>query len=424
MNKQRVVITGMGVVSPIGNGIKAFEKALFSGKSGIKAMPELEEYGFRTLLGAVPEKDERLLAIQAKYRTQNGSDMLNYALAAALDAWENAGFTVPDDFNGPADPDTGAIIGTGMGAVDSIGGYVVPQSNPKGKRRLRSTVVEQNMPNAPAAHVSQALGLGNRISAVSSACATGTEAIITAAERIADGRAVRMLAGGSEAYSPWSWIGFDVMRVLAQNKNDDPKHASCPLSSDASGFVPGAGAGIMLLESLESAKKRGAKILAEYKGGFINSGGMRAGGSMTAPSAPSVIACIKSALHEAGISPDEVDYINGHLSSTMADVLEIENLSKALNRYGPDFPFINSLKAQTGHCIGAGGGIESIASVLQIKNAMVTKAVNSRPLHPHITEIVDESRVPLKNLKHTVNTVLKTSFGFGDVNACMLLKRL
>jgi len=112
------------------------------------------------------------------------------------------------------------------------------------------------------------------------------------------------------------------------------------------------------------------------------------------------------------------------LSSTMADVLEIENLSKALNRYGPDFPFINSLKAQTGHCIGAGGGIESIASVLQIKNAMVTKAVNSRPLHPHITEIVDESRVPLKNLKHTVNTVLKTSFGFGDVNACMLLKRL
>ncbi|MGM0625808.1 MAG: beta-ketoacyl-[acyl-carrier-protein] synthase family protein [Bacteroidota bacterium] len=421
--KHRVVITGMGVISPIGNGLQAFSHGLFAGHCGIKGMPELADYGFRSQLGAVPEEDTHLTELMQKYGTQKASMVLNYALAAGLEAWESAGLNIPADFDGDADPHTGALIGTGMGSVDSTAGHIVPNSRADKKRKLRSTVIEQNMPNAPAAHLGMILGLGNRISASSSACATGTEAIITAAERIAEGKAHRMLAGGSEAFSPYSWIGFDVMRVLAQNKNEVPEMASCPLSSEASGFVPGAGAGILLLESMDSALERGADILAEYGGGFVNSGGMRHGGSMTAPSSVSVIACLRAALSDAGVSPEEIDYINGHLSSTMADVLEIENLSTALNLGNRDFPYINSMKGQTGHCIGAGGAIETIAAILQMKQSKLAASVNSRPLHAGITKIIDEKCIPEQNMNININSLLKTSFGFGDVNACLVLKR-
>ncbi|MFP4663784.1 MAG: beta-ketoacyl-[acyl-carrier-protein] synthase family protein [Bacteroidales bacterium] len=421
--KHRVVITGMGVISPIGNGMQAFSNGLFTGQCGIKSMPELADYGFRSQLGAVPEEDTYLRDLMQKYGTQKASMVLNYALAAGLEAWESAGLSIPGDFDGDADPHTGALIGTGMGSVDSTAGHIVPNSRPDKKRKLRSTIIEQNMPNAPAAHLGMILGLGNRISASSSACATGTEAIITAAERIAQGKAHRMLAGGSEAYSPYSWIGFDVMRVLARKKNDRPETASCPMSDEATGFVPGAGAGVLLLESLESAKKRNASILAEYGGGFVNSGGMRHGGSMTAPSSVSVLACVREALSDAGVSAEKIDYINGHLSSTMADVLEIQNLSTALNLSNRDFPYINSTKGQTGHCIGAAGAIETIAAILQMKQSKLAASLNSRPLHAGITKLIDEKCIPEQNMNININTLLKTSFGFGDVNACLVLKR-
>ncbi|MFO7790233.1 MAG: beta-ketoacyl-[acyl-carrier-protein] synthase family protein [Bacteroidales bacterium] len=423
MKRNRVVITGMGIVSPIGNNIHDFTEALFSGKSGVMSMPELADYGFKTLLGAIPEENESIQTLVNRYQLNKASDIVKHSLSAALEAWVSAGFHVPEDFNNSADADTGAIIGTGMGAVDTISDHVIPNSSPKNKRRLRSTIIEENMPNAPAAHVSMALGLGNRVSANSSACATGTEAIITAAERIAGGKAERMLAGGSEAFSPYAWIGFDIMRVLAQKKNEIPQLASCPLSEHASGFVSGAGAGIVLLESYQSAKNRGAKILAEYAGGYINSGGMRDGGSMTAPSSKAVIQCIKGALQDAAITPGNINYVNGHLSSTMADVLEIQNISKALGIKGKNFPFINSLKAQTGHCIGAAGSVETIGGIIQMQHDKIAAAINSRPLHPDIASIGDEKKIAFKTINCNINYMLKTSFGFGDVNTCLILKK-
>ncbi|MEA1874022.1 MAG: beta-ketoacyl synthase N-terminal-like domain-containing protein, partial [Bacteroidota bacterium] len=397
MKNNRVVITGMGIVSPIGNGMSSFENALFAGYTGTRYIQELKNYGFSCQVAGVPNiSDHPKLDFLKKYGLLKTSLLLQYAVLAGLDAWENAKLSIPENHEQPADFDNGCIIGAGIGPLDLVVDNLIPNTNKVKKRKLRSTIVEQSMLNAPSAHLSMILGLGNQVSFNSAACATGTEAIITAAERIATGKAKRMLAGGTESYSPHGWIGFDVMRVLNRNMNDNPEKASCPLSENAAGFIPGAGAGVLLLESLESALERNAPILAEISGTHINSGGQRNGGTMTAPSSEAVIKCVQESIKDAEIQASDIDYINGHLSSTMADVLEIQNLSKALNRYGKDFPYINSLKAQTGHCIGAGGAIETIASVLQIQSQKVAASINSKALHPEIAKLIDEKCVPDK----------------------------
>lgn len=424
-NSNRVVITGVGVVSPIGTGIDTFGTSLFAGKSGIRYIKELEETGFACRVGGIPDiNNTHYNYYLENFSLLKSSEILKYAIVAGLEAWENSGMQIPKTLHGDADFDTGCIIGSGIGPLDLVGNSLVPNSNSANRRKLRSTIVEQTMLNSPAAHLSMILGLGNQISFNSSACATGTEAIIMGCDRVASGKAKRMLVGGTEAFSTYGWIGFDVMRVLNRDMNNNPQKASSPLSENASGFVPGAGAGVLLLESFESAIERNAVILAEIIGTHINSGGLRNGGTMTAPSSDAVIRCVKACIDEASINANEIDYINGHLSSTMADVLEIENLTKALNLYGEDFPYINSLKAQTGHCIGAGGAIETIAAILQLKNQKIAPSVNSKKLHPKIYPLISNASVPDETILKTLNYILKTSFGFGDVNSCIILKNI
>lgn len=424
-NIDRVVITGIGVVSPIGAGIHIFEKSLFAGNSGIRFIKELEETGFACKVGGIPDINNSFYNFYLEnFSLQNSSELLKYAVVAGLEAWENSGMRIPENLQGAADFDTGCIIGSGIGPLDLVGNKLVPNTNAARIRKLRSTIVEQTMLNSPSAHLSMILGLGNQVSFNSSACATGTEAIIMGCERVASGKAKRMLVGGTEAFSTYGWIGFDVMRVLNRRMNNNPQKASCPLSENAAGFVPGAGAGVLVLESFESAIKRNANIFAEISSTHINSGGLRNGGTMTAPSSEAVIKCVQACIEDAGISAFDIDYINGHLSSTMADVLEIENLTKALNLYGENFPYINSLKAQTGHCIGAGGAIETIAAILQLVNQKVAPSINSKKLHPKINSLISNSCVPNEVTDKTLNYILKTSFGFGDVNSCLILKKV
>ena len=178
------------------------------------------------------------------------------------------------------------------------------------------------------------------------------------AERIRAGLAERMLCGGAEAASHYIWSGFDAMRVLCRNFNDEPEKASRPLSASAGGFIPGSGAGVVMLESLESAQERGAKIYAELLGTAANCGGHRGGGSMTAPNPEGVQRCIRAAVQQAGIQPNEIDLINGHLTATMADVQELQNWSCALELPPEGLPLINSTKSLIGHGLGAAGGLE------------------------------------------------------------------
>jgi len=195
------------------------------------------------------------------------------------------------------------------------------------------------------------------------------------------------------------------------------------MSASASGFVPGSGAGALVLESLDSALSRGAKIYAEILGGNINSGGQRGSGTMTAPNSQAVQKCIKNAIADAGISADDIDAINGHLTATSKDSLEIINWSEALGRKGIDFPYINSLKSMVGHCLSGAGSIESVASVLQLHHQFVFPNTNCEDIHSEIDQIIDESRIPKQLIETELNIIAKASFGFGDVNGCVIFKK-
>jgi 3-oxoacyl-(acyl-carrier-protein) synthase len=268
------------------------------------------------------------------------------------------------------------------------------------------------------------LGLGNQVSSNSAACATGTEALLLAYERIASGKAERMLAGACNSHGPYAWGGFDSMRVLNRQSNDAPERASRPMSATAAGFVPGSGAGALLLESLESARRRGARIYAELLGGALNSGGHRQGGSMTAPNPQGVLRCIGLALENAGVRPEEVDLISGHLTATMGDPLEVNYWSQALKREGKEFPYINSLKSMVGHCLGASGAIECVAAVLQLAHQKVHPSINCEDIHPDIETLISPDCIPQKAISpKKLDVVAKSSFGFGDVNACVLFRR-
>jgi 3-oxoacyl-(acyl-carrier-protein) synthase len=211
--------------------------------------------------------------------------------------------------------------------------------------------------------------------------------------------------------------------VCTFKHNDAPEQGSRPMSASASGFVPGSGAGALVLEDLETALARGARIYAEVLGGNINSGGQRGLGTMTAPNPMAVQRCIKNAIANAGIHANEIDAINGHLTATSKDGLEIQNWSVALDRKGKDFPYINSLKSMVGHCLSGAGSIESVASVLQLAHGFVFPNINCDDLHAEITALIDESKIPKQLIKKELNIIAKASFGFGDVNGCVIFKK-
>ncbi|MGB9498277.1 MAG: beta-ketoacyl-[acyl-carrier-protein] synthase family protein [Dissulfuribacterales bacterium] len=420
--KNRVVVTGMGVVSPNATGLDNFEKALRKGKSGIRFIPRLEELKFSCRIGGVPENfDKTCKDYFGREQQFYQSDNIGYASVAAIEAWNDAGLSLTGD-NGRADWDSGTIFGCGICGMETIATEVVPTVNAGKVRRLGSQIVERVMGSGVSAHVAGILGLGNQVTSNSSACSTGTEAIIDATWRIRMGLAKRMVAGGVEGASPYTWGGFDSMRVLSRKFNDQPEKGSRPMSASACGFVPGAGAGALVLEDLETALERGSRIYAEITGAMLNCGGQRGGGSMTAPNPEGVQRCIKDAIRDAGISPDEIDVINGHLTATFADPYEVQNWSAALGR-GPDnFPYINSTKSMIGHCLGAAGAIETAAAVLELHKGFIHPSVNCEDIHPDIELFSD--RIARTCLDYPeLKTIAKASFGFGDVNTCIIIKK-
>jgi 3-oxoacyl-[acyl-carrier-protein] synthase-1 len=334
-----------------------------------------------------------------------------------MDAWEDSGLNI-NEANAP-DYDSGTVFGAGTSGVEKFRDSVYKLDD-KQVRRLGSTAVVQTMASGISAYLGGILGLGNQVTTNSSACTTGTEALLMGFERIRHGNTKRMLVGSCSDAGPYIWGGFDAMRVMTYKYNDNPEHGSRPMSASASGFVPGSGAGALVLESLESARERGATIYAEVLGGSINSGGQRNGGTMTAPNAEAVKRCIKGAIKISGISSEDIDVINGHLTATSKDALEIKNWTLALNRSGNNFPYINSLKSMVGHCLAAAGSIECVATVLQLKNQFVFPNLNCADVHPEILALIDEERIPKKSMEKPLRIAAKASFGFGDVNACII----
>lgn len=421
MNK-RVVITGLGVVSPNGVGLAAFTNALKNGISGIKHDSELERLHFSCQISGTPEISEELKAhyfTELELRNFNSTGIL-YGVIAGMDAWKDAGLLIENNEN--PDWDSGTIFGTGTSGIAKFRESIYKIDDFQ-TRKLGSTAVAQTMNSGVSAYLGGKLGLGNQVTTNSSACTTGTESILMAYERIKLGQATRIIAGSTSDSGPYIWGGFDAMKVCTFKHNNTPEKGSRPMSASASGFVPGSGAGALVLEDLENALARGARIYAEVLGGNINSGGQRGSGTMTAPNGVAVQKCITDALQNAAVSAGDIDVVNGHLTATSKDSFEIQNWSEALHRKGLDFPLINSLKSQVGHCLSAAGSIESVASVVQIYEGFVFPNSNCEDLNPDITNIIDASRIPQQLIKKEINILAKASFGFGDVNGCVLLKK-
>ena len=420
--KNRVVITGLGVVAPNGVGVSAFTNAIKTGTSGVAFHQHLKDKGFSCCIGGIPKISEEK---KAKYLTPlqlrgfNSTSIL-YGCIAGIDAWKDAGFSI--DESSSLDYNTGLIFGTGTSGIEKLREAIYRIDDQK-VRRLGSTSVVQTMASGISAYLGGILGLGNQVTTNSSACTTGTEALLLGFERIKSGKAKRMLVGSSSDSSLYTWGGFDAMRVMSYKHNETPEKGSRPMSADAAGFVPGSGAGALVLESLESAVARKATIYAEVLGGNVNSGGQRNGGTLTAPNSEAVQRCITDALLDAEITSTEIDVINGHLTATSKDSLEIENWTKALDRKGSNFPYINSLKSMVGHCLAASGAIECVASVLQLKGQFIFPNINCEEVHPEIVALIDTDKIPTKIIEKNVTILAKASFGFGDVNACVLFKK-
>jgi 3-oxoacyl-(acyl-carrier-protein) synthase len=418
---KRVVVTGLGVVSPNGIGVPAFLHAIQNGISGIKFMPHYQELNFSCQVAGMPAFEWEGLKNYISDVTFHGLKGTNigYGLAAALDAWADSGMSYETE-----EPrwETGCVFGNSIADTEAMKNVINRVDN-KEVKKLGSRVVEQAMNSGVTSYISGRLGLGNKVITNSAACATGTQAILMGYEYIKHGYAQRMLVGSTEHVDTYVYGAFDSMRVTSRKFNDQPEQASRPMSITAGGFVPGSGAGAFVLEDLDFALARNANIYAEVLGGSSNSGGQRLGGTMTAANSTGVIRCIDEAMSNAGISAGQIDLISGHLTATNADKQEIQNWTQALKRSGADFPHTNSLKSMIGHCLSAAGSIEAVASVLQIVHQFVHPNINLEDPNPEIANLVSMESLPVKMIKKEVNIVAKANFGFGDVNSCIILSK-
>ncbi|MBV6642931.1 MAG: beta-ketoacyl-[acyl-carrier-protein] synthase family protein [Cyclobacteriaceae bacterium] len=422
MADRRVVITGLGVVASNGVGVKAFDEALKNGTSGIKKQQDMVDAQLRCQIGGIPE-------ISDEYKQTYLPDLLvskikNHAvingLLAGLEAWKYAGLPVDKD---EVDNESGIIMGSGALGLDYTTSQKVQAVENGLSRKLGSFTIPESMSSGAGAFLNSLLGLGNRVLSNSSACSTGSEAVLLGYEHIASGKAERMLCGSTEGDGIYIWGGFDALRVLCADSNDEPTKGSRPISNSLGGFVPSSGAGALVLESLESAKKRGANILAEFKGGYVNSGGQRNGGSLTAPNFKAIISCIKNTLATSKIEPGQIDLISGHLTSTPNDVNEVKCWVESLGLEAAKFPFINTPKSMIGHSIAAAGSIELVACVLQLQNNYIHPNINCDTIHPELSDLLIREKVPSKTLYQEVNTLIKANFGFGDLNCCVVLQK-
>ena len=406
--KHRVVITGMGVVAPNAIGLDDFLEAIQQGKSGITFHQKLRDLKFSCCIGGIPSVSEELKSQYLTPLQLRGFDSAGilYGCIAGTDAWKDAGFEI--DKNSTTDYNSGIVFGTGTSGIEKFREAIYKLDDQKVKR-LGSTVVVQTMASGISAYLGGILGLGNQVTTNSSACTTGTEALLMGFERVQSGKASRMLVGSCSDDGPYIWGGFDAMRVMTYKHNETPEKGSKPMSAQASGFVPGSGAGALVLESLESALERKATIYAEVLGGNINSGGQRNGGTLTAPNSEAVQRCIVDAIKDANIKSTEIDAINGHLTATIKDPLEIENWTKALERKGKEFPIINSLKSMVGHCLAAAGAIENVATVLQLKHQFIFPNINCNDVHQDILNLISKEKIPTKLLRKKINIIAKAS---------------
>lgn len=421
---QRIVITGLGVISPNAIGKTAFKKAITAGKSGIRFYPELERLNFKCQVGGIPALSRSRInnfLEQSRLGPVRSTGVL-YGCMAAMEAWRDAGLEPLSDAAHVQARESGCIFGTGSNGIE-VTREAIHLVDTGRMEDMGQDLALQSLNSCVSTYIGKMLGLSNWVTTNSSACNTGTEALLDGFNRIRMGKAERMIVGSCESNSPYVWGPFDSLFALTRSGNQTPEQASSPLSAYASGFVPSSGAGALVIETLDAALKRGATIYAEILGGHVNSGGQRESGTMTIGNVKGMVRCIRQALDTCGVQAKQIDLIAGHLSSTIGDINEMQAWQQALGLSKRAFPLVNSMKSMIGHCLSASGSIESVAAILQLHHGFVHPSLNVKKLHPEISKIIGMSKVPAVTTPRELEIVAKISLGFGDVNACVLFKK-
>ncbi len=409
--KKRVVVTGLGAITPIGIGKDEFWQSLLAGKSGIGKITHFDASEYTTqIAGEVKDFDP------AKYIDKKEAKRMDpftqFAVAASKMAFEDSGINLETEDR----TRIGTMIGTGIGGMDTLNEQYKNLFD-KGPNRISPFFIPMMIGNMAAGQTSITFGLQGPCSCITTACATGTNAIGDAFKVIQRGDADVMVAGGTEAaISPIAVAGFCSMKALS-TRNDEPEKASRPFDKDRNGFVMGEGAGVVILESLEHAVARGAHIYAEVIGYGFNADAYHI--TAPAPEGAQAAKCMEMALKDAGIAPEAVDYINAHGTSTP---LNDKNETLAIKSLFGEHAYklaVSSIKSMTGHLLGAAGGIECIATVLTLENDMIPPTINCDAPD----EEMDLDYVPHTSRKQVVNVALSNSLGFGGHNATILLKK-
>lgn len=411
---RRVVITGIGVVSPIGNNVNDFWQNLVAGKSGIDTISSFDpdKYGL-TVKIAAEVKNFNPEDYFDKKDAQKFSDFIKFAYAAAMEAMKDA-----DLENANIDKDrVGVIVGTGIGGLKDIEEQH-DILNEKGARRVSPFFIPYGIANMASGIIAIKYGFRGPNYCVVSACATGNHSIGDAFRIIQKGDADIMIAGGTEsAITPLGIAGFASLKALS-TRNDEPQKASRPFDKDRDGFVMGEGAGILILEEYEHAKKRGAKIYAEIKGYAATDDAFH----VTAPCSDGEGAamCMRLALKDASLNPEDIDYINAHGTSTpLNDKIETLAIKKVFKDHAYKLK-ISSNKSMIGHLLGAASAVEAVASVKTIETGIIPPTINLENPDPEC----DLDYVPNKAIQYDVRNVLSNSFGFGGTNACIILSKV
>lgn len=409
--KRRVVITGLGALTPIGNTVKEFWKGLCEGKSGIGLITRFDASDYPTKIAGEVKGFDPLNYVDKK-EVKKMDLFIHYALAASEMAIRDSGLK-----QGNLEKDrAGVLIGSGIGGLPSMEEQHQILLE-KGPRRVSPFFIPMHIINLAAGQVSMRFGFQGPNSAVVTACAAGTHAIGDAFKLIQRGDADIMIAGGTESVITTLAIGgFSAMKALSR-RNEEPQRASRPFDRDREGFVVGEGCGLLVLESLEHAMNRNADIKAEIIGYGLTSDAYHM--TMPAPNGDGAARCMKKALNDAGIAAEEVDYINAHGTSTPAnDKFETMAIKTVFGGHAYRLA-ISSTKSMIGHLLGAAGGVEAVATVLTLQNDTIHPTINYEVPDPEC----DLDYVPNKARSREVGVALSNSFGFGGTNACVLFKK-
>jgi 3-oxoacyl-[acyl-carrier-protein] synthase II len=408
---RRVVVTGMGLVTPLGTGIERTWKALCAGESGITRITRFDPSEYPSQI-AGEVKDFDPAAFIEKKEIKKMDPFIHYAVGAGLMAVDDAGLKITAENTHRV----GVYIGSGIGGIGSIEHYHQVLQE-KGVDRISPFFIPMTIINLASGQVAIRLGARGPNSCAVTACATGNHCIGDAFRLIQRGDADVMVAGGAEAaVTPLTVAGFAAARALSR-RNDDPPRASRPFDRDRDGFVLGEGAGVLVLEELDVALRRGARIYAEIIGYAMTADAYH----ITAPpdDGEGAVRCMDLAMDDAGVAKGDVGYINAHGTSTFADKVETQAIKKVFGEQAYGIP-VSSTKSMTGHLLGAAGGIEAAFSVLAIHRGLLPPTINLEYPDP----ACDLDYVPGTARQSQVKVALSNSFGFGGVNACVLFARM